>query len=248
MLGAPCTPGASDDDGDCPVTAAPLKLISSMATRELLAELLPEFTRAGGLPVQAEAGGGVEVAKRVRSGEAVDVVVLAANVIDQLISEGHLLAGSRVDLVRSGIAVAVPAGASQPRLDDEAAVRAAVLAAKTLSYSTGPSGVYLMQLFERWGIADTIRARIVQAPPGVPVGSLVARGEVELGFQQLSELIHLQGITVVGSLPDAIQSITVFSAGVSAGSGRPEAARALVASLAAPDTAVAKQRQGMAPA
>lgn len=251
MLGAfshaLCTPGAYDDDGDCPVTA-PLKLISSMATRELLAELLPQYTRAGGLPVQAEAGGGVEVAKRVRAGEAVDVVVLAANVVDQLIAEGHLLAGSRVDLVRSGIAVAVPAGAPQPRLDDEAGVRAAVLAAKTLSYSTGPSGVYLMQLFERWGIAETIRPRIVQAPPGVPVGSLVARGEVELGFQQLSELIHLQGITVVGPLPEAIQSITVFSAGVSASSAQPDAARALVASMAAPGTAEAKRRQGMEPA
>lgn len=219
-----------------------------MATKEVLAELLVQFQQATSHTVHAESAGGVDVAKRVRAGEVVDVVVLAANAIDQLIADGRLLAGSRVDLVRSGIALAVPAGATRPDIGSEAAVRAAVLAAPTLSYSTGPSGVYLTQLFERWGIADTIAPRIVQAPPGVPVGSLVARGEAALGFQQLSELMHLPGIGVLGPLPEAIQSITVFSAGVSVQSTQPDAARALVAFLAAPATAETKRRQGMDPA
>jgi len=152
-----------------------------------------------------------------------------------------------VDLVQSGVAVAVKAGAPRPALDNEAAVRAAVLAAPSLSYSTGPSGVALAKLFERWGIAETIAPRTVQAPPGVPVGSFVARGDVALGFQQLSELIHLDGIDIVGPLPADIQITTTFSAGVCATSTQPEAVRAFLAYLASPDAAEAKRRQGMDP-
>ncbi len=219
-----------------------------MATKEVLVELVAQFQQSGGGSVVLQSAGGVDAAKRVQAGEDLDVVVLAANAIDKLIAEGHVLAGSHVDLVRSGIALAVRAGAPQPDISSEEAVRAAVLAAPSLAYSTGPSGVYLTQLFERWGIAQTIAPRIVQAPPGVPVGSLVAKGEAALGFQQLSELLHLQGITVLGPMPDAVQSITVFSAGVAARSVQTEAARALITHLAAPATAEAKRRQGMEPA
>ena len=136
-------------------------------------------------------------------------------------------------LVQSGVAIAVPAGVPVPDITTEEAVKRAVLAARTIGYSTGPSGVYLLQLFERWGILGTIQTRIVQAPPGVPVGSLVAKGDVALGFQQLSELINLQGITVVGSLPPAIQTITTFSAGVCVASQQPEVAAALITFMAA---------------
>ena len=230
------------------MASEPIKLISSMATREILAELIAQYQATTSQSVVAEAAGGVDVAKRVQAGEAVDVVVLAANAIDQLIADGKLLAGSRVDLVKSGVAVAVPAGARRPDISTEDAVKQAVLAAKTLSYSTGPSGVYLLKLFERWGILETIKPRIVQAPPGVPVGSLVAKGEVELGFQQLSELINIKGITVLGPLPPAIQTITTFSAGVSAASENVDAARGLLAFMAAPAAAATKRKQGMEPA
>ena len=225
-----------------------IKLISSMATREVLADLIAQYQATTPQTVMAEAAGGVDVAKRVHAGEAVDVVVLAANAIDQLIQDGKLLAGSRVDLVKSGVAIAVGADALRPDIASEEAVKQAVLAAKTLSYSTGPSGVYLLKLFERWGILETIKPRIVQAPPGVPVGSLVAKGEVELGFQQLSELINLPGITVLGPLPPAIQTITTFSGGVSATSEHAAAARALLAFMAAPAAATTKSQQGMEPA
>jgi len=226
-------------------TANPLKLISSMATREVLAELAARFQQDGGRAVTTEAAGGVDVAKRVQKGERVDVVVLANTAIDKLIAEGKLLAGSRVDLVKSGIAIAVRAGAPQPDIATEEAVKRAVLAAQTLSYSTGPSGVYLEKMFERWGVLADIKSRIVVPPPGVPVGSLVASGRVELGFQQLSELQNLAGIQVVGPLPPAIQSITVFSGGISTTSVEVATARALLDYMAAPAATGVKQKHGM---
>lgn len=226
-----------------------LRVISSMATKSLLADLVALHAQASpGAEVNVESVGGVDAAKRVQAGEAFDAVALAANAIDKLIADGHVLAGSRVDLVHSGVAVAVRAGAAQPDISNEAALKAAVLAARTLGYSTGPSGVQLAKLFERWGIADQIAPRMVQAPPGVPVGSLVAKGEVALGFQQLSELLHVQGIQIVGPLPPAIQITTTFSAGVGVHSQQVDAARALLAYLTSPAAAEAKKKQGMNPA
>lgn len=226
----------------------PLTGISSMATRQLLSELASDYQQRSGQTVQIESVGGVDATKRVAAGEVFDVVVLASDAMDKLIAAGHVQADSRVDLVHSGVAVAVRAGAPLPDLSSEAAVRAAVLAAPRLSYSTGPSGVALAQLFERWGIADEIRPRIITPPPGVPVGSLLAKGEVDLGFQQLSELIHLPGITVVGALPAAIQITTTFTAGLCTTATQPHAARALLAFLASPEAHDAKRRQGMDPA
>jgi len=225
-----------------------IKGISSMATRLVLADLVAAFEQQSGCHVAIESVGGVDAARRVQAGEAFDVVVLASDAIDKLIASGHVLAGSRVDLVRSGVAVAVRAGAPRPDISTENALREAVRAARSISYSTGPSGVALAGLFERWGIADEIKNRIVTPPPGVPVGSLVARGEVELGFQQLSELMHLEGITVLGPLPPAIQIITIFSAGVCSGTRNAEAVRAMLASMNTPQAAEAKRRQGMDPA
>ena len=215
-----------------------------MATRQVLAELTAGFTR----PVTIESVGGVDAAQRVQAGEAFDVVVLASDAIDKLLASGHLLPGSKVDWVRSGVAVAVRAGAPLPDLSSEDAVRRAVLAARSVSVSTGPSGVALAKLFERWGIAEAIAPRMVQAPPGVPVGSLVADGRVELGFQQLSELLHVPGIAIAGPLPPAIQITTTFSAGIGVQSQQAGAARELLAYMASPAAAGAKRRQGMDPA
>ena len=224
-----------------------LKMISSMATRELLAGLAERYLRETGVAVQPRAAGGVEVAKRVSAGEGFDVVVLAAGAIDRLIAEGRVT-GARVDLVRSGVSIAVRDDAPRPAIGNEEEVKAAVRAAPSLSYSTGPSGVYLEKLFARWGILDEVRSRIVVPPPGVPVGSLVADGRVALGFQQLSELMNLKGITVLGPLPDAIQTLTVFSGGVCAASARPEEARALLDYLRSPAVAALKRLHGMEPA
>ena len=216
-----------------------------MATRELLAEMVSLYERESGQSIVSEAAGGVDVAKRVQAGESVDVVVLAANAIDKLISDHKVLAGSRVDLVRSGIAVAIKQGSEALDIRSEDAVKNAVKLARTLSYSTGPSGVYLEKMFERWGILEAIRPRIVVPPPGVPVASLVASGSVELGFQQLSELMNVPGVRVVGPLPPAIQSMTTFSGGIATACGDPAAARALLDFMASPALSELKQRQGM---
>jgi molybdate transport system substrate-binding protein len=222
--------------------------ISSMATRQVLAQLAQAYAQQGGPRAEIEAVGGVDAARRVQAGEAFDVVVLASDAIDKLAATGKVLAGSKVDLVRSGVSVCVRAGAAQPDLASEEAVKQAVLAAPTLGYSTGPSGTALLQLFERWGIAGQVKDKLVQASPGVPVASLVAEGQVALGFQQLAELIHVQGIAIAGALPEPIQITTIFSGAVCAASQQPDAVRALLAFMASPATAQAKQRQGMAPA
>ena len=228
--------------------ATPLRIISSMATKQLLADLVAQYSNSTGQAVEVESVGGVDAAKRVQADEAFDVVILASNAIEQLTQAGKVVAGSRTDLVKSGVAVAVQAGSPHPDISSEEGVRQAVLTAGSLSYSTGPSGVALMKQFERWGIAEQIKDRIVQAPPGVPVGSLVAKGEVELGFQQLSELIHLQGIDVVGPLPPAIQVTTIFSAGLAATSQQPGAVRALLDFLVSAQAEAAKRANGMEPA
>lgn len=219
-----------------------------MATRLLLAELSAAYQQRAGVRVAIESVGGVDAARRVQAGEAFDVVVLASDAIDKLLDSGHLLSGSRVDLVRSGVSVAVPAGAARPDLSSEAALRAAVLAAPSLGYSTGPSGTALLELFERWGVAQAVAPRLKQAPPGVPVAALVARGDVALGFQQLSELLNAPGIEVVGPLPAPVQIVTTFSGALCAATRQPEAARALLDYMASPACADAKRRQGMEPA
>ena len=226
----------------------PLRMISSMATRQVLAELIAAHEQAGGATTALEAVGGVDAARRVQEGEAFDIVALAANALAQLEAAGKTVAGSTVALVHSGVSVAVRAGAPLPDINTEAALKAAVLAARTLGYSTGPSGTHLLKTFERWGILETIRPRIVQATPGVPVAHLVAQGEVELGFQQLSELLNVPGITIVGPLPPGVQIMTTFSAALATTCARPDEARALLAFMASPAAAEAKRRQGMEPA
>jgi molybdate transport system substrate-binding protein len=228
--------------------AARITGISSMATRPVLADLAQLYRAKSGADVAIESVGGVDAARRVQAGEAFDVVILASDAVDKLVAAGRVVADSKQDLVRSGVAVAVRAGAPRPDIGSEGALRDAVRAARTLGYSTGPSGVELAKLFERWGIAGEIESRIVTAPPGVPVGSLVAKGEVELGFQQLSELMHLKGIDVIGPLPREVQIVTTFSGGVCAASAHAQAALDLLAFMASPGADEAKRRHGMEPA
>jgi molybdate transport system substrate-binding protein len=217
-----------------------------MAPREVLTAAIAIYRESHPTSIVAEAAGGVEVARRVAAGEAVDVVVLSSDAIDKLIEGGQLSAASRIDLLNSDTAVAVPAGATHPSIADEAAVKAAVVAAISVSYSTGPSGRFLEKLFDRWGILDTLRARIVVPSPGVPVARLVASGEVMLGFQQLSELLGVPGIDVLGPLPSEIQQVTTFTGAVTRACRSPDAARDLLSFLASARLDALKLRCGMA--
>ncbi len=222
--------------------------ISSMATRAILAELAQAYRSSTGIEVDFESVGGVDAARRVRDGEAFDLAVLAADVIDQLIAAGRVVPGSRMDFARSGVAIAVRAGAPRPDVGSEYALRSAVLAARTVGHSTGPSGTALRALFERWGIAGQLGQRLVQAPTGIPVGRLVAEGGVELGFQQWSELLPLAGITILGPMPPGSEIVTTFASGLCAASTQPGEVRAFLAHLQAPAAAEVKRRHGMEPA
>lgn len=224
-----------------------LRGISSMATKHVLAELAETFSREKHARVAVTSMGGVDAIARIRAGEACDFVALASDAITKLEAERHVVAGTRTDVARVGIAVAVAKDAAAPDISSEASVRDALAAARSIGYSTGPSGTYLLRLFERWGIAQALKPSLVQAPPGVGVGELIARGEVALGFHQLSELVHDEGIRLVGMLPSSIQSMTVFSGGVCARSQQPDAALAWLAFLADPRNDACKRRHGMEP-
>jgi molybdate transport system substrate-binding protein len=218
-----------------------------MATRQVLADLAADWQHLGG-EIAFESIGGVDAAKRVKDGAKYDVVVLAADAIDKLVGAGRVVPDSKTDLVRSAVAIAVRAGAPRPAIDTETALRDALLSARTIGYSTGPSGVALQKLFERWEIGSSTGPRVVQAPPGIAVGTLITRGDVELGFQQLSELMHLEGIDVVGPMPPGLEIVTTFSGGVCTASTQADTARALLDFLGSPVADAAKWRNGMQPA
>jgi molybdate transport system substrate-binding protein len=222
--------------------------LSSMATRHVLADLAKAYELMNGTRVDIRSMGGVEAAKLVRTGEPVDIVVLASKVMASLEAEGHIVKGSIRDFARSEIAIAVPAGAPRPQVASEQAVRQVMLEARRICYSTGPSGDHLKALCQKWGVTESVIGRALMAPPGVPVASLVARGDADLGFQQLSELIGQPGIEILGPLPPEIQALTIFSAGLSSASHAREAARAVVAYMASAETGDTKRRYGMEPA
>lgn len=224
---------------------APLHGICSMAVRHVLTDLADAYARKVHQPVSIVAVGGVDAARRVRAGEVFDFVTLAADAIDALANTGRVDPASRVDFARSDMAIAVRAGTPRPAAATEAAVRDAVMRAPRIGYSTGPSGTMLTRMLDRWGIANMVAPRLVQAPPGTPVATLLARGDVELGFQQLSELVNVAGIDVAGVLPPEMGVTTLFRTAICGASNRHEETRALLAFFASPEATAAKRRHGM---
>jgi molybdate transport system substrate-binding protein len=224
-----------------------ITVIASNAVKEVLAELVPRFERARGHAVTLIWGGTLDIVKRIGDGEMVDIVILGAERIEDFIRQGRIAAGSRVDIARSGIGVAVPAGARKPDISSAAALQASLLAARSIVLSSGPSSVYLAGLFQRMGIADAIKSKIVQIGPGLPVGQAVANRAGEVGFTQVSELLAVEGIDYVGPLPADVQHVTVFSAGIHAAAPAPDAARALLEFLTGPQAAAVIGHSGMEP-
>jgi molybdate transport system substrate-binding protein len=192
-------------------------------------------------------GGVNAVAKRVADGEIADVVMLPAPQVDDLIKRGKLVAETRVNVATSGVGVAIRAGAPKIDASSSEGIRKALLAAKTIAYSAGPSGVHMESLIARWGLTDQLRAKIVPPIPDVAIGVMVARGDAEIGFQQVSELLPVKGIDYLGPLPADIQEITVFSAAVHKAAGHSDAARALLKYLTAPEAAPIIRKTGMEP-
>jgi molybdate transport system substrate-binding protein len=208
---------------------------------------VPQFEKASGHKVATVFTGTLDANKRLAAGESYDLLIMSAPSIDEHIKGGKVAAGSRVDLAKSGVGVGVKAGAPKPDISTTEALKKTLLAAKSIGYSTGPSGVYMIGLFQRLGIADEIKPKLKQTPTGVFVGSIIASGEAEIGFQQVSELSHFAGIDYIGPLPADVQQFTMFASGIMAGAKEADAAKALVKFLTSPDAAPAFKKRGMEP-
>jgi molybdate transport system substrate-binding protein len=221
-----------------------IRVISSMASRRALQNLSARYAKDRNRQISVEAVGGVEALRRIRDGEAVDLIALAADAIGKLEHESHVLAGSAKPFARSPMAVAVRSGAPRPDISSEEAVKRAFVAVKTIGGSTGPSGVHLLALLKRW---DIDAAKVAQAPPGVPVASFVARGEAEIGIQQLSELLNEPGIDILGVFPPTIQTMTTFAIGIAARTSQREAAAAFQTYVTSVEAVAEIRAQGMEP-
>jgi molybdate transport system substrate-binding protein len=227
--------------------AAELKVLSTQATEEAYRELVPQFEKDTGHKVTTVFTGTLDANKRLAAGETYDLLIMSGPSIDEHIKAGKVVPGSRVDLAKSGVGVGVKAGAPKPDISTTEALKKTLLAAKSIGYSTGPSGVYVIGMFQRMGIADKVKGKLKQTPTGVFVGSIIASGEAEIGFQQVSELSHFAGVDYVGPLPADVQQFTTFSSGIVAGTKEADAAKALVKFITAPAAAAAFKKRGMEP-
>jgi molybdate transport system substrate-binding protein len=205
-----------------------MKILSSIGVKSVMLELAPAWERKTGAPLAFTWGSTVALTKEIKNGVAADVAILTAEVIDELIASGEAVPGSRVDLARSGIGIAVRKGAAKPDISTPEALKRALLSARSIAHSkTGMSGLYFPTVLERLGISEAVRGKIVIPETGF-VGEVVAKGDAQIGVQQISELLPVQGIDMVGPLPAPLQKITVFSAGVLAAATDRRAAKELL--------------------
>jgi molybdate transport system substrate-binding protein len=222
-----------------------ITVLSSLATREAYLELVPQFETATGHKVDTTWAGTVNINKRMADGEVFDLVISSNGSIDDLTRQNKIVGGSAINLSKTGVGIGVKKGAAKPDVGTAEAFKRAMLAAKSIGLSTGPSGVYLEKLFERLGIADAVKPKIKQIPSGGTVAPLIASGEAEIGFQQISEIAHAEGIDYVGPLPPDLQLISVFTAGVHASAAHPSEAQALVKFLTTPSAVAVMKKHGL---
>jgi molybdate transport system substrate-binding protein len=225
---------------------AEIKVLSSIATREAYNELLPQFERASGQKVTTTWAGTVDIMKRMAAGGDVhDLVIISSTELEDLIKQGKIAAGSRADLARSGIGVAVKAGAPKPDIGSADALKRTLIAATSVGYTSGPSGVYMGSLIERMGIGAEVKAKFRSVPSGGTIGTIVAAGDCEIGFQQVSELVHIAGIDYAGPLPAEIQRVTIFTSGIQSGAPNVAGAKALQKFLTTPAAAATMRKHGL---
>ena len=233
-------------------TAAEVRVMISGGLTAAYKALVPEFERATGHKVLTAYGPSMgtttnAIPVRLDRGEAADVLIMVGYALEDLARKGKVIAGTSVDLVKSPIAVAVKSGTPKPDISTPEALKRALLAVKTIAYSDSASGVYVStEMFAKLGIADEMKDK-ARKIPATPVGEIVAHGEAEIGFQQMSELKPVEGIEIVGPLPDALQKITIFSAGIASSSKEPEAGKALIKFLASPAARGEIVKSGMDP-
>lgn len=232
--------------------AAEVRVMISGGLTAAYQALVPEFEKATGHKVITAYGPSMgtttnAIPVRLERGEPADVLIMVGYALADLSARGKVVAGSQVDLTKSPIGVAVKSGAPRPDISSAESVKRALLAAKTIAYSDSASGVYVStEMFDKLGIADAMKDK-ARKIPATPVGEIVAQGEAELGFQQISELKPVKGIDIVGPLPEPLQKITIFSAGIASAAKEPEAGRALIGFLASPAARDAIIASGMEP-
>ena len=222
-----------------------ITVLSSLATREAYLELVPQFEAATGHKVETIWAGTVVIMKRMANGEVFDLVISSSASIKDLTEQNKIVPGTATNLSKTGIGIGVKKGATKPDVSSAEAFKRTMLSVKSVGLSTGPSGVYLEKLFERLGIAGSMKPKIRQIPSGGTVAPLVASGEAEIGFQQISEIAHADGIDYVGPLPPDLQLISVFTAGVHSSAAHPDEARALVTYLTTPAALTVMKRHGL---
>ena len=224
-----------------------IKVLASGAAAAVLPDLVPEFERASGHKVSVAYASTNRMMNRINDGETADVVILNGPGIEQLMEQGRIVAGSRVNLGRTGLGIAVRKGAVKPDISSVEALKQALIDARSIAHTaTGASGVYFAGLIERLGIAELLRPKIKVISGGL-VGEIVAKGEAEIGVQMVSEILAVAGAELVGPLPPEVQSITVLCAAVFGGTRHPEAAQALVRFLTTPAAARVMQAKGLEP-
>jgi molybdate transport system substrate-binding protein len=222
-----------------------IKMLASNAVRDAYTELVPVFEKATGHHVLVEWGGTPDIVKRALTGEAVDVVVIPARRVDELLAHGNAV--ERTDLARSSIGVAAKTASPRPVVATTDDLRRALLTVRTIVLSSGPSNEYMRALFDRLGVSGDIKGKVLQLAPGLSVGEAISEGRGDLGFTQISELLAVKGIAYLGPLPADVQFVTVFSAGLLAPSASSGAARALIRFLAGPDATFVLRNHGLVP-
>ncbi|MGB9366872.1 MAG: substrate-binding domain-containing protein [Xanthobacteraceae bacterium] len=228
--------------------SAEIRLLASGALKEAYLELLPNFEKASGHTVSAAWSNTTDIRKRVAEGYVADLVILGSDGTEALLKDGKLVASTRTGFATSRIYVAVRAGAPRPNISSGDALKRALLAAKSVAYSSGASGTYIVTMLKTLDVYDEVSSKASVTRANEPVGGKVARGEAEIGFHQLSELIPVQGIDIVGPLPPEVQQVTVFSGALHSGAKQPEAATALAKFLVSPAAADSIRKHGLEPA